>query len=37
MSRLTDHRADEEKHLIAFFGEDYKAYRARTRVWIPFI
>lgn len=29
--------ADEEKHLIEFFGDDYKAYRARTRVWIPFI
>lgn len=28
---------DEEKHLIDFFGDDYKAYRARTRVWIPFI
>jgi protein-S-isoprenylcysteine O-methyltransferase len=28
---------DEEKHLIDFFGNDYKAYRARTRVWIPFI
>ncbi|KAF2678156.1 prenyl cysteine carboxyl methyltransferas-like protein Ste14 [Lentithecium fluviatile CBS 122367] len=27
----------EEKHLIDFFGDDYKAYRARTRVWIPFI
>ncbi|KAF1961888.1 prenyl cysteine carboxyl methyltransferas-like protein Ste14 [Byssothecium circinans] len=27
----------EEKHLLEFFGEDYKAYRARTRVWIPFI
>ncbi|KAF1829372.1 protein-S-isoprenylcysteine O-methyltransferase [Decorospora gaudefroyi] len=27
----------EEKHLIEFFGDDYKAYRARTRVWIPFI
>lgn len=29
--------ADEEKHLIAFFGEDYETYRANTRVWIPFI
>lgn len=29
--------ADEETHLISFFGGDYKAYRARTRVWIPFI
>jgi protein-S-isoprenylcysteine O-methyltransferase len=28
---------DEEKHLIDFFGEDYKVYRTRTRVWIPFI
>jgi protein-S-isoprenylcysteine O-methyltransferase len=28
---------DEEKHLVNFFGDDYKAYRARTRVWIPFI
>ncbi|KAF2714705.1 prenyl cysteine carboxyl methyltransferas-like protein Ste14 [Pleomassaria siparia CBS 279.74] len=27
----------EEKHLIQFFGNDYKAYKARTRVWIPFI
>ncbi|KAF1847548.1 prenyl cysteine carboxyl methyltransferas-like protein Ste14 [Cucurbitaria berberidis CBS 394.84] len=27
----------EEKHLIDFFGDDYKAYRARTRIWIPFI
>ncbi|KAF2248485.1 prenyl cysteine carboxyl methyltransferas-like protein Ste14 [Trematosphaeria pertusa] len=27
----------EEKHLIEFFGNDYKAYKARTRVWIPFI
>ncbi|KAL6704844.1 farnesyl cysteine-carboxyl methyltransferase [Coniothyrium glycines] len=27
----------EEKHLVAFFGDDYKAYRARTRVWIPFV
>ncbi|KAF2107182.1 prenyl cysteine carboxyl methyltransferas-like protein Ste14 [Lophiotrema nucula] len=27
----------EEKHLVSFFGEDYTAYRARTRVWIPFI
>ncbi|KZM21282.1 Protein-S-isoprenylcysteine O-methyltransferase [Ascochyta rabiei] len=27
----------EEKHLIQFFGDDYKAYRVRTRVWIPFI
>ncbi|KAH7408518.1 prenyl cysteine carboxyl methyltransferase-like protein Ste14 [Phaeosphaeria sp. MPI-PUGE-AT-0046c] len=27
----------EEKHLIDFFGEKYTAYRARTRVWIPFI
>lgn len=29
--------AHEEKHLIDFFGERYTAYRARTRVWIPFI
>ncbi|KAF2821421.1 prenyl cysteine carboxyl methyltransferas-like protein Ste14 [Ophiobolus disseminans] len=29
--------AHEEKHLISFFGDDYVAYRARTRVWIPFI
>lgn len=28
---------DEEKHLLEFFGQDYEAYRARTRVWIPFI
>ncbi|KAG9189290.1 protein-S-isoprenylcysteine O-methyltransferase [Alternaria panax] len=27
----------EEKFLIKFFGDDYEAYRARTRVWIPFI
>ncbi|KAH8704564.1 prenyl cysteine carboxyl methyltransferase-like protein Ste14 [Phaeosphaeriaceae sp. PMI808] len=29
--------AHEEQHLISFFGEDYTAYKARTRVWIPFI
>ncbi|KAF2030765.1 prenyl cysteine carboxyl methyltransferas-like protein Ste14 [Setomelanomma holmii] len=29
--------AHEEKHLIEFFGDDYRTYRARTRVWIPFI
>ena len=29
--------ADEEKHLVDFFGDDYESYRARTRVWIPFI
>jgi protein-S-isoprenylcysteine O-methyltransferase len=29
--------SDEEKHLISFFGDEYKAYKARTRVWIPFI
>ncbi|KAH7344329.1 prenyl cysteine carboxyl methyltransferase-like protein Ste14 [Pyrenochaeta sp. MPI-SDFR-AT-0127] len=33
MKRITH----EEKHLIDFFGDDYKAYRMRTRVWIPFI
>ncbi|KAF1997128.1 ICMT-domain-containing protein [Amniculicola lignicola CBS 123094] len=27
----------EEKHLVEFFGEEYKAYRARTSVWIPFV
>ncbi|OCK82689.1 prenyl cysteine carboxyl methyltransferas-like protein Ste14 [Lepidopterella palustris CBS 459.81] len=27
----------EEKHLVSFFGDEYVAYRARTRVWIPFI
>ncbi|KAF2187247.1 ICMT-domain-containing protein [Zopfia rhizophila CBS 207.26] len=27
----------EEKHLIDFFGDEYVTYRARTRVWIPFI
>ncbi|KAF2277044.1 ICMT-domain-containing protein [Westerdykella ornata] len=27
----------EEKHLVEFFGKDYEDYRARTRVWIPFI
>ncbi|KAF2477521.1 prenyl cysteine carboxyl methyltransferas-like protein Ste14 [Lindgomyces ingoldianus] len=27
----------EEKHLVKFFGEEYKAYKERTRVWIPFI
>lgn len=27
----------EEKHLVDFFGDEYVAYRARTRVWIPFI
>ena len=32
-----DNCLDEEKHLIDFFGDDYKAYRTRTRVWIPFI
>jgi protein-S-isoprenylcysteine O-methyltransferase len=34
---VTDKLADEERHLIQFFGDDYTAYRARTRVWIPFI
>ncbi|KAF2751246.1 protein-S-isoprenylcysteine O-methyltransferase [Sporormia fimetaria CBS 119925] len=29
--------AREEKHLVQFFGKDYEQYRARTRVWIPFI
>ncbi|KAF2008659.1 protein-S-isoprenylcysteine O-methyltransferase [Aaosphaeria arxii CBS 175.79] len=28
---------NEEIYLVAFFGKDYEAYRARTRVWIPFI
>ncbi|CAI6337397.1 unnamed protein product [Periconia digitata] len=27
----------EEKHLIEFFGSDYRTYKANTRVWIPFI
>ncbi|KAF2875264.1 protein-S-isoprenylcysteine O-methyltransferase [Massariosphaeria phaeospora] len=27
----------EEKHLVQFFGNDYRDYRARTSVWIPFI
>ncbi|KAJ4298180.1 farnesyl cysteine-carboxyl methyltransferase [Kalmusia sp. IMI 367209] len=27
----------EEKKLIEFFGDEYKEYSARTRVWIPFI
>jgi protein-S-isoprenylcysteine O-methyltransferase len=27
----------EEKHLISFFGNDYTAYKRRTKVWIPFI
>ncbi|OCL05960.1 prenyl cysteine carboxyl methyltransferas-like protein Ste14 [Glonium stellatum] len=27
----------EEKHLVSFFGDEYVAYRTRTRVWIPFI
>ncbi|KAH7076179.1 prenyl cysteine carboxyl methyltransferas-like protein Ste14 [Paraphoma chrysanthemicola] len=29
--------AHEEEHLVEFFGAEYKAYRARTKVWIPFI
>jgi protein-S-isoprenylcysteine O-methyltransferase len=29
--------SDEEKHLIDFFGDEYKVYRTKTRVWIPFI
>lgn len=41
ISSQFDHHAnystDEEKHLVDFFGNDYKEYRARTRVWIPFI
>ncbi|KAL5115371.1 farnesyl cysteine-carboxyl methyltransferase [Pleosporales sp. CAS-2024a] len=36
-SAPADFYIDEEKHLISFFGNDYKAYRTRTRVWIPFI
>lgn len=27
----------EEIYLVAFFGKEYESYRARTRVWIPFI
>ncbi|KAF2204284.1 prenyl cysteine carboxyl methyltransferas-like protein Ste14 [Delitschia confertaspora ATCC 74209] len=27
----------EEKHLLEFFGKDYEKYKARTKVWIPFI
>lgn len=27
----------EEKYLVGFFGDDYTAYKRRTRVWIPFI
>ncbi|KAF3915352.1 hypothetical protein AA313_de0205778 [Arthrobotrys entomopaga] len=27
----------EEEHLVRFFGKRYVDYRARTRVWIPFI
>jgi protein-S-isoprenylcysteine O-methyltransferase len=34
---ITNETADEEKHLIQFFGDDYEAYKTRTRVWIPFI
>lgn len=33
MKRITH----EEAHLIEFFGEEYRAYRAKTKVWIPFI
>lgn len=31
------HLADEEKHLIAFFGNDYVKYRVKTWIGIPFI
>lgn len=34
---LADTRADEEEHLVQFFGKDYETYRTNTRVWIPFI
>lgn len=27
----------EEKHLTAFFGDDYLKYREKVHVWIPFI
>lgn len=27
----------EEKYLINFFGDDYRKYRGRTAVAIPFI
>jgi protein-S-isoprenylcysteine O-methyltransferase len=37
MCVLADFETDEEKHLIEFFGDNYRDYRARTRVWIPFI
>lgn len=34
---LLKSHTDEEKHLVDFFGDDYIAYKARTRAWIPFI
>lgn len=34
---LTTLILDEEKHLFDFFGDEYKVYKERTRVWIPFI
>jgi protein-S-isoprenylcysteine O-methyltransferase len=37
MSKYSFRFAAEEKYLINFFGEEYKQYRARVGVWIPFI
>jgi len=35
---LTDtYYADEERHLVSFFGQAYIDYRSRTPVRIPFI
>lgn len=28
---------EEEEFLVRFFGQDYRDYRAKTSVWIPFI
>ncbi|KAI8942006.1 hypothetical protein NX059_000114 [Plenodomus lindquistii] len=33
MRRITH----EEKHLVQFFGEQYREYKEHTRTWIPFI
>jgi protein-S-isoprenylcysteine O-methyltransferase len=27
----------EEKYLLKFFGDEYKAYRQSTKIWIPFL
>ena len=39
MNRMfnTDLLEEEEELLVAFFGDEYKSYRSRTTVGIPFI